>query len=190
MNCILEESNGQQMINQTNITELISWLETDEAASRKGRADRLSHLLQVVQLPEDGILFRGETSLRSFLEIRLCYIHGLYLATILLSLACIEWEIAGRLYEEGWKKAKGATLEKLLLKAHKRDILSDAELITFQHLRKIRNSQAHFRPPLSESTLTRRAVDRNVLPDDVLMADAQQAIEALGSFLGRRMGLF
>ena len=177
------------MVGQKNIAELITWLETDEASSRRWRADRLN-LLQVFQLPEDGILFRGETSLRAFEEIRLCYIHGLYLATILLSLACIEWEIAGRLHEEGWKEAKGATLEKLLLKAHERGILSDGELSTFQHLRKIRNSQAHFRPPLSESTLTRRTVDRNVLPTDVLMADAQQAIEALRSFLGRRFGLF
>ena len=178
------------MVSQKNIAELITWLETDEAASREGRAHRLSHLLGVVQLPENAILFRGETSLRYFDEIRLCYIHGLYLATILLSLACIEWEIAGRLYEEDWEKAKNANLEKLLLKAHERGILSDAELDTFQHLRKIRNSQAHFRPPFRESSLTRRAVDKNVLPSDVLMADAQQAVEAFGSFFRRRSGLY
>ena len=177
------------MVSQTNISELITWLETDEAASREGRAHRLSHLLEVVQLPEDGIFFRGETSRQSFEEVRLSYIYGLYLATVLLSLACIEWEVAGRLYEEGWEKAKSARLEELLLKANESGILSNTELDTFQHLRRIRNSQAHFRPPSKPSSFTRRVVDQNVLPSDVLMADAQQAVEALGSFFRRRSGL-
>lgn len=178
------------MVSQKNIAELITWLETDEAVSREGRAHRLSHLLEVVQLPEDGIFFRGEISRQSFEEVRISYIHGLYLATVLLSLACIEWEVAGRLYEEGWEKAKSARLEELLLKAHESGILSNAELDTFQHLRRMRNSQAHFRPPCKPSSLTRRTVEQNRLSNDVMMTDAQQAVEALGSFFGRRIGLF
>ena len=179
-----------EWFSEMDVAELIAWLETDEASSREGRAHRLGHLLKAVQLPEDGIFFHGEYSLQSFNEVRFAYIHGLYMATVLLSLSCVEWEVAGRLYAAGWEKAKRATSEELLLEAHKRSIISDEELDTFQHLRSIRNSQAHFRPPLASSSLLRRAVDQNILPNEVFMIDAQKAIEALGSFFGKRSGLF
>ena len=178
------------MDSQTDIAELIAWLETDEAASRERRAHRLRHLLEAIQMPKEGLSFRGEASLHSFDEVRLAYIHGLYLATVLLSLACIEREVAGRLYTVGWEEAKDAGLEKLISKAHERGIISDAEADTFQHLRSIRNSHAHFKLPLHSSSLTCRALDQNLLPNEVMMIDAQKAVEALGSFFGRRSGLF
>ena len=177
------------MDSQTDIEELITWLETDEAASREWRARRLRHLLEAIKPPKEGMFFLGEESFHSFNEVRLAYIHGLYLATVLLSLACIEREVAGRLYAAGWEEAKGAKLEKLLPKAHEQGIISDSESDTFQRLRRVRNSYAHFKPPLHSSSLTGRAVDQNVLPNEVLMVDAQKAVEALGGFFKRRPGL-
>ena len=178
------------MDSQTDIAELITWLETDEAASRKRRAHRLRHLLEAIQPPKEGMFFQGETSLHSFDEVRLAYIHGLYLTTVLLSLACIEREVAGRLYASGWEEAKGAGLEKLLSKAHARGIISDAESDTFHHLRRLRNSYAHFKPPLHSSSLICWVPAQNLLPNEVMMIDAQKAVEALGSFFGRRDGSF
>ena len=177
------------MPNQTDNAELIAWLETDEAVSREWRSRRLSHLLEEIPSPDEGIVFHGNLSFKSFIEVRLAYIHGLYLATVLLSLACIEQEVAGRLYATGWEKAKSERLEVLLLKAHEYGILSDAELDTFQHLRSVRNTYAHFRPPRHSTSLIRRAVDHNELPNDVIETDARQAVEALGSFFGRQSSL-
>ena len=48
------------MDSQTDITELIAWLETDEAASREARAFRLRHLLEAIQPPREGIFFKGK----------------------------------------------------------------------------------------------------------------------------------
>ena len=169
-----------------DIAELSAWLETDEAASREGRARRLRHLLEAIQPPKEDIYFQVEASFHSFNEVRLAYIHGLYLATVLLSLACIEREVAGRLYAEGWEEAKGARLKELLSKAHERGIISDAESDTFRHLRSVRNSYAHFKPPGHSSSLVCRALHQNVLPNEVMMIDAQRAVEALGSFFERR----
>ena len=174
----------------TDIAELVAWLEADEASSHESRAHRLRHLLKAIQPPEEGMFFQGEESLYSFGEVRLAYIHGLYLATVLLSLSCIEREVAGRLYGASWEEAKGASLEKLLSKAQEQGIISDAESDTFQHLRRVRNSYAHFKPPLHSSSLTCRALNQNVLPSEVLIADAQKAVEALGSFFKRRPGPF
>ena len=177
------------MVKKTDIGELITWLETDESASREWRASRLRYFLEAIESPEERVFFQGEESKHSFNEVRLAYVHGLYLATVLLSLACIEREMAGRFYAAGCDEVKGATLEGLLSKAHEQDIISDAELDTFQRLRSVRNSYAHFRPPLHSSSLTGRALDQNVLPNEVLMVDAQKAIEALGSYFKRRPGL-
>ena len=177
------------MPDEKHIEELIAWLETDEGATREWRARRLSHLLEAIQVLEYPIPFRGELSSRSFEEVRLAYIHGLYLATVLLSLACIEREVAGRLYEAGWNMAKDASLNELLLEAHDFGILSGAELDTFQHLRKIRNSYGHFRPPFHRSSLAHRSVEQGELSGDVMKTDAKQAIEALGSFFGRQWGM-
>ena len=173
-----------------DIAELIAWLETDEEASRESRARRLRHLLEAIQPHEEGMFFQGEESMHSFNEVRLAYIHGLYLATVLLSLACIEREVAGRLYVLGWGKVKDAGLEKIISKAQEQGILSDAESDTFQRLRRIRNSYAHFKPPLHLSSLEYRALDQNLLTHEVMMTDAQKAIEALGSFFKRRPGIF
>ena len=178
------------MANRTDIEELISWLKTDEAASREKRAHRLSYLLKVVQPPKNGICFQGETSLQSFEEARRAYIHGLYLATVLLSLTCIEREIAGRLYAAGWEEAKEATLKDLLSKAHKEGIISVQELNTLHHLRRIRNSQTHFHPPDASSSMLRRTVGQNMLTNEVFKKDAEQAIEVLGKFFEGRTGFF
>ncbi len=178
------------MVKQADLTELTTWLETDEAASREGRARRLSHLLEAVQLPEDGLCFQGENSLQAFEEARLAYIHGLYLATVLLSLTCIEYEIAGRLYAEGWEKAKHATLEELLSEAHAYNMISDWERETLQKLRSIRNSHTHFRPPGAASSMTRRVVAQNMTANEVFLKDAEQAIKVLGRFLARHLSFF
>ena len=174
------------MVEQMDIEELITWLTTDEAASRESRASRLSYLLNVIQLPESGVSFRGETSLRAFEEVRLAYIHGLYLATVLLSLTCIEREIAGRLYAAGWEEAKEARLKDLLSKACKQGMISDQELNTLHYLRRIRNSQTHFHPPGASSSMLRRMVKQDMLANEVFKKDAERAIEALGRFFKGR----
>ena len=178
------------MAEQAGLTKLITWLETEEAASRESRAHRLSHLLEVIQLPKDGIFFQGETSLQAFEEARLAYIHGLYLATVLLSLTCVEREIAGRLHAAGWEEAKRAKLEALLSEAHTRGMISDWELGALQNLRRTRNSQAHFRRPKAASSMTSRVVAQNMTANEVFMENAEQAIETLGRFLARRSDFF
>ena len=174
------------MAEQMDIEELITWLEDDEATSRESRAIRLRHLLGVVQPPEDGIWFQGKTSLQAFEEVRLAYIHGLYLATVLLSLTCIEREIAGRLYAAGWEEAKEARLKDLLSKARKQEMISDQELNTLHRLRRIRNSRTHFHPPGASSSMSSRMVKQNMLANEVFKKDAERAIEALGRFFEGR----
>ena len=54
------------MADEADNTELITWLENNEEASREWRGCRLRHLMEVIQTPEGGILFHGELSFQSF----------------------------------------------------------------------------------------------------------------------------
>jgi hypothetical protein len=169
---------------QPTTAELQDWLEQDEAASRSHRAERLSKL--VALLPEEEmVFFGGLASAQTYIEIRLAYIHGLYLSTVLLALACIEQELAGALHIRGMESAANARLEKLLKDGLTTGVITTHEFQTFDHLREVRNSYTHFRPPTHRTAWARRAMATDTPIDDILEADAAGALSALSSFLDR-----
>jgi hypothetical protein len=166
--------------------DLISWLESDEERSRPHRALRLKTLLKAMKIPEGGLGFQGGLgSAQAFGEIRLAYIHGLFLTTVLLALACIEQEIAGTLHIQGWDKAANASLETLLLAAKQRKIIDEREYLTFNRLRSVRNAYAHYRNHSHPAHLVQRAMRDGSDLDGVLAQDALHAISCLGTFLIR-----
>ena len=182
------ERREKDMVDRTNIPELIAWLEMDEGRSRECRARRFSYFMEVIQVPSGTFgRFHGRISHQCYEEVRLAYIHGLYLATVLLSLSYVEHQLAGQFYEAGESWVNDATLEELLEKAHQRRMLSRSEFDTFNDLRSIRNSYVHFRHPGHPSELLNRSVDQDALPHDVIKADAERALEAFGSFHERQV---
>lgn len=174
---------------KTTITELQDWLEQDEAISRPYRAERLKKLLAVIP-EEEMVFFGGLASAQAYTEIRLAYIHGLYLSTVLLALACIEQELAGVLHIRGTDSAANARLEKLLKESLTRGIITTGEFQTFDHLREVRNSYTHFRSPTDRTAWARRAMATDTPIDDVLEADATSALSALGSFINRSATIY
>lgn len=167
------------------IPELAEWLEQDEAKSRLHRAHRLQRLLQATEGHEGGIGFAGGLeSAQVYHELRLAYLNGLYLSAVLLGLACIERELAGKLYVMGCSDAR-AKLETLIAQALERQIISEAEAKAFNRLRSVRNAYAHFREPLHATTWTGRALTADSSHDDVLAEDATLAIDSVGTLLSR-----
>lgn len=140
-------------------------------------------------VPEHGISYMGgiESSI-GFEEVRRCYLDGSYLAVVLLCLAYVERELAAQLYATGWDSAASAPLSAVLEKAHEDGWLSGEEWSTYQELAKLRNSHAHFRAPLSETTLTARSVAEDVLPQERLKQDARQAVMAMARVVSRESG--
>jgi len=171
------------------VIELQDWLEQDEALGRPYRAERLAKLLAVIP-EEEMVFFGGLASAQAYTEIRFAYIHGLYLSTVLLALACIEQELAGVLHIQGIDSAANARLEKLLKESLTRCIITTEEFQTFDHLREVRNSYTHFRSPTDRMAWARRAMATDTPTDDVLEADATSALSALGSFLDRSATIY
>ena len=169
--------------------ELMRWLEEDDANGRARRAKRLQDLLSIVPVPEDGISFMaGIESSICFEEVRRCYLDGSDLAVVLLCLAYVERELAGQLYAAGWEPAKKAPLRAVLEKAHEDGWLSGEDWRTHAELAALRNAHAHFRAPLSKTTLAARSVGESALPQEVLERDARQAVVAMARIVRRQSG--
>lgn len=168
----------------TMVHDLQSWLEKDEALSRPYRTERLAKLL-VILPEEEMVFFGGMPSAQAYMEIRIAYIHGLFLSTVLLALACIEQELAGVLHMRGMDRLAKARLEKLLEEGLAKGIITAEEFQTFDHLRGVRNSYTHFRDPTHPTAWVRRAMINDTPIDDILEADATSALSALGSFIDR-----
>ena len=172
-----------------DIDELTRWLEKDDARGRARRAKRLQDLLCIMPVPEHGMSYMGgiESSI-CFEEVRRCYLDGSYVAVVLLCLAYVERELAAQLYATGWNPAASARLCTVLEKAHEDGWQSGEEWCIYQELAKLRNSRAHFRAPLSETTLTARSVGENALPQVLIKEDARQAVIAMARIVRRQSG--
>ena len=167
--------------------DLIAWLESDEADSRPYRAERLRTLVDTVKLPEAGVMhWGGATSLYALTELRIAYIHGLYLSTVLLALTFIEQELAGVLHASGWDKAASARLETLLTESLARGFLNETESEGFHRLRVVRNACAHYRIIADPMSSTQRSVAEEIPNEFLLEKDAVRALRSVASYIGRR----
>ncbi len=166
--------------------ELVSWLESDEAKSRPYRANRLKWLLETFGSSEAEIMFfGGEDSHYIYLELRLAFIHGLYLSTVILVLSCIEHELAGALYAGGSDDSARAPLEVLLKRARETNVINDYLFTRINGLRDIRNAYAHFRPPTHATSSIRRALKGDVDRHELSQNEATQALQVLSTFIAR-----
>jgi hypothetical protein len=112
-------------------------------------------------------------------ELRLAYIQGLHLATVLLALAYI-------VYASGWDKAASARLETLLEESVNRGLLNKEEHEIFDRLREVRNSYTHYRAPAHPMSGMQRALTDDTLPEDLLETDALMALRGVAAYVGRR----
>ena len=177
----------------TPISQVVTDLEAVDRDTRQSRAHRSNYILQLIEADKGGIrCWGGPLADESINEVRMAYIHGLWLATVLMSLAFIEHEVGARLVAIGCHGGKLTELKKILEAAKERGILTTAEFNTFDDLRDNRNSYTHFRS-FSKRYSFAETDDRR--QDDKFKAlysaiermetDAQRAIEGVESFFGR-----
>jgi hypothetical protein len=164
--------------------ELFAWLEADEAKSRPYRTNRLKLLLEIFSSKESNVMFHGgEDSYRMYLELRLAFIHGLYYSVIVLALSCIEHELAGALYAQGFDSSARASLENLLISAQDEGLIDSLLCERINGMRNIRNARAHFRVPLHPTGTVRRALQEDTGIDELLEQDAVTALRLLAAFI-------
>jgi hypothetical protein len=170
-----------------SLSDLTLWLEQDEANSRPFRAERLQFLLETFSRNEAEVMFQGGTVSHSiYLELRLAFIHGLFFGALILTIACIEQELAGALYARGDDQAARATLDNLLSCARECGEIDQSLFEAINKLKMLRNSTVHFRPPLHEKGHVARALRDGEPLNELPVNDAVVALEVLATFINRR----
>jgi len=165
--------------------DLSAWLAEDDEKSRPYRVERLRLLLQEYGEGDYRVFPGGPASLWAFEEARLAYLHGLYLACVLLCQTCVEHMLAGMLRMGGRDDLDHAGCAAILREARAQGLVSADEYGMFDRVRQLRNPYAHHRPPLAKGTVELRAVRMNTAPHDLLEDDALCAITALLRICGR-----
>ena len=169
-----------------SLSELTGWLEQDEADSRSYRAERLQSLLDIFSVNEAEVMFQGGmTSHSIYMELRLAFIHGLFLTTLILTIACIEQELAGALYARGLNRASRDTLDNLLRQASTHGEIDQTLFQEIDTLKNLRNATAHYRPPLHETSAVGRALQKNEPVFELSVKDAVFALKVLAAFINR-----
>lgn len=167
--------------------EILQWAKTDEEKARPSRARRISKLLNLMPLPEEGFgLHDGETSPYLFNELRVAYSYGLYLSVVLIALAFLEKQIAATLYGMGIDAAAKLSLEKLLIRATEKHLIDYETFQGIGRLRELRNAYAHFREPGHEEGMARRVMAADTSAEGVLESDADDALKIVGAFISSR----
>jgi hypothetical protein len=170
------------------VVDLEEWLRGDDAKSRPFRAQRAREMMAACPIDEAGVVTSGgEDTMTAFFEARLAYVNGLYLCTVLSTLAVLERHLAAILYGAGLESAKRMSFEDVLKRGLKDGMLTPEQEADFSELRLLRNSYAHFREPGHSAE---RSLREGVPMADLLKQDALKALEILGREFGHGPRLF
>lgn len=163
----------------------MSWLREDDEQTLLARVER-TRVVAEAHEPETWRMFPGgPVSVVAFEEARRAYVHGLFLACVLLCQVCIEHSLAAVFRLSDDDQTARMNYSELLRAARRQRFLSDAEFELFDRLRDVRNPYVHSRSLDDATHPMRRAVATDTPPDDLLAGDAMEAISGLMALLSR-----
>ena len=142
------------------------------------RLTRLEYLHSV--FPENYSFLMSMSSYYVFEEARQAFINGEMVATVLLSQAFIEHWLQAQLESKGYIFGRSKQGLSYILKCLRSKGLLHGFLIDkIDDLRKLRNPFVHLRPFDDPQEISRRSVDAQKAPDEVLEKDAKDALSLM-----------
>lgn len=165
--------------------EYLEWLVGEDEASREARLERLRWLVETFGEPRHLLFRGGPISYRAFEEARLCFLHGQFIATTLLSQVVLEHMLAGLFHSAGRDDLKGSGFKRLMKEAVKERIISAEEHDAFERIRQRRNPVVHYRDPMNQENIMYRAMREDTTIRQVLEDDARTALYTIFNLLNR-----
>jgi hypothetical protein len=133
------------------------------------------------------MLFGGQLTYNSWVEARSSFVHGNYVATVLLCQALIENLLAaflhGGLMNELPPRVK---FDDTLRRCREADVLNDQDVIDLKALVDLRNPLTHFRNVDDVRSLDRRSIATGRFTSDILSKDAWFAITLASRMMGKQ----
>lgn len=170
-------------IPSTEVREkLIASLAQSDERRRVGRADRI---IWVSQYQPSFSWVVGTVEVLTLLsEAHDCYVAGHFTATVLVATAFIEHTVSSALLAKGYVK-KSPAFSKAIEVAREHSMYTPELLVRCDALRQIRNPLAHRRPNDDPNTLGNRYMTQGAHPQQVLEADAQEALKLMYAFFSK-----
>ncbi|WP_420148921.1 hypothetical protein [Spirosoma sp.] len=144
---------------------------------KKSFGERLRRLRYInTMLPFGTREYGSDESFKIFNEAVHCYIFGQFVATIILCQAFIERRFQEYFHIRMDDKRSKYTLDKLLKEFSQTNFIDDYLIEKINNIRLKRNPFVHSKEPLHEHSLMARALNLNSHPEDVIEADAKEAL--------------
>ena len=145
-----------------------------------GKVMRFRHLADLgSDLGSGGtMLSGGSTTYAAWIEARSSFVHGNYIATVLLCQSLIE-NLPAAFLDEGLTPDQlppRVAFKQTLTRCQAKNLISDQDRHELERLMSLRNPLSHFQTFEDGQNLDRRAVDAGLRPDEVLRRDAWFAI--------------
>lgn len=159
--------------------ELEEYLKERRSLERYGQLARLKWMFENSPTQELFVFPGGLHSKRAFEEARNSYLYGLFMGTVLLCLSFVEQTLAAKIYARGENRASSWSLAVLLRRGRDRGLITNVFYNRLEKSRKIRNSFAHFRPPLHEERLSVRSLTFGSEISLVIEKDARELLSTV-----------
>ncbi|TRO86001.1 hypothetical protein FKB34_16280 [Glycocaulis profundi] len=124
--------------------------------------------------PSGTMIFGGHAAYRAWVEARSSFVHGNYMATILLCQGLVEHLLAAYLHA-------GLMVDDIpdriqfadtLRRCREREVISDSDVTDLRRMMALRNPLSHFRHLDDSSNLDRRSMSESEPAEDLLRHDA------------------
>jgi hypothetical protein len=142
---------------------------------------RYRYLADAGEALGDGgtMLFGGSVSFAALGEARSSFVHGNFIATILLCQSFAENTLAGFLHIRSADLPNKVSFQETLGRAESSGILNSDDVAALKKLAELRNPLSHFRSVSDPGNLTRRSMTTDELPEEILRVDAHFAISTI-----------
>jgi len=149
----------------------------DDLPGKTARYHQLSDLAMALG-PAGTMLPGGETALATWMEARSSFVHGNFVATVILCQGLAEHLLAAHLSLELDGKGLPARIsfQETLDRSLSREVITSEDAVNLRRLAALRNPLSHYRSIEDISNLSRRAVDSRQRADVHLLSDATFAI--------------
>jgi hypothetical protein len=132
------------------------------------------------------LIFGGTAAYAAIGEARSSFVHGNFVATILLCQALAENTLAGYLHVRMEELPAKVSFTETLKRCQAQGILSEGDAADLKKLAGLRNPLSHFRNVDDPDNLTRRSMSAGTPAEDLLSRDAHFAIATAIRLLASR----
>lgn len=150
------------------------------------RLERLEWISKV--FPKGSGMLAPPETVYIFDEIKMTYLNGQHISTILLAAAFLEHWLSGRLRDRGYIREAERGLKSIIECMRKHSLLDTFLLRKADRLRKIRNPFVHMKECDHEARIFRRALKERTDPFILLERDAREAITLVFEIVTRVPG--